>query len=548
MLRDIFYSSILATFNIYDTLCNLHHASSAPHAHFGPAFLAWHRVFLYIFEQLLRSKVPNVSVPYWDSTLDSLLENPTASALFTDEMMGSGNGVVTTGHFANWSHPFAGDLVRNIGNVGELIQKKDLYRIVNVAHTRDFMFPHASSYKNLELIHGKVHMWVSGTMDSLNYSPADPIFWMHHCFIDYIWEKIRQRQKERGIDPRFDYPNGGGFGHRADDMMKPFPLRNKDGFLIDWSRIYEYEESPGDINCESDFDCGSLFYACDGGQCRAKTVDEMIFSLVRKKRRRRRSVSEPYSTDTTTTNSLTFFETTSEQSFIVNNVDPSNSIDMQTTPMFHSMQNTFMMNGKEDSKAWVDIPIIIYSRRPSDLVFDAHPFRRGEVNLTSDVYQTTEREEKALPRTGRPATIEKCQHMGSGASKVIVRSIGVNYEGDYTTDAIVDERQALTITLTQVAVKNPYQNYTKAYVAAYDRCGRMCKPFCLTGSNSTYEKCSGSIGVDSRMPRMYNSNVAGAILQTFDYSTFPPKLAENNIFLIFYCGQEEDWPWFIKEK
>lgn len=493
-------------------------------------------VFSFRFEQLLRSKVPGVFVPYWDSTLDGLLENPTATALFTDELMGPGVGVVTTGYFANWSHPFAGDLVRNIGNVGELIQKEDLKRLVNVGHTREFMFPFASSYKNLELIHGKVHMWVSGTMNNLNYSPADPIFWLHHCFIDYIWEKIRQTQKERGIDPRFDYPIGVGHGHQPDDKMKPFQLRNKDGFMIDWSTIYEYEESPGDIHCEFDFDCGSLYYACDGGNCRAKTVDEIIFYFGSKKRRRRRS---PIATTESSSS------TTPEQKLFVNSMDPSNSIDMQSTPLFHSMQNTFMINGKEDSKAWVEIPIIIYSRRPTDLVFDAHPFRRGEVNLTSDVYQTSEREEGILPHTGDPATIEKCLHLGSGASKVYLRSIGANYEGDYTSDAIVDERQTLTITLTQVAVKNPYKNYTKAYIAAYDRCGRMCKPYCLTGNNRTYKKCTGSIGVDSRIPKMYNSDVAGAILHTFDYSTFPPKLAEKNIFLIFYCGQEEDWPWLM---
>jgi hypothetical protein len=211
------------------------------------------------------------------------------------------------------------------------------------------------------------------------------------------------------------------------------------------------------------------------------------------------------------------------------------------------MQNTYMINGKEDTKAWVEIPIIIYSRRPSDLVFDAHPFKKGAVNLTSDVYQTSGREEGVLPHAGDPARIEKCPHMGSGASKVFLRSVGLNYEGDYTSDAIVDERQTLTITLTQVAVKNPYHNYTRAYIAAYDRCGRMCKPYCLTGSNNTYQKCTGSIGVDSRMPKMYNSDVAGAILHTFDYSTFPPKLADKNIFLIFYCGLEEDWPWLVSD-
>ena len=39
----------------------------------------------------------------------------------------------------------------------------------------------------LEGYHNVVHGWVGGTMNNIMYSPADPVFWMHHAMIDRLW-------------------------------------------------------------------------------------------------------------------------------------------------------------------------------------------------------------------------------------------------------------------------------------------------------------------------------------------------------------------------
>ena len=87
----------------YDDFVKMH-GTFTTGAHRGPSFLAWHRMFLLMFEDALRSvsagAFANVTIPYWDWTVEAF-----PSALVGGD--GNSAGIVTTGPFAystgNWN-------------------------------------------------------------------------------------------------------------------------------------------------------------------------------------------------------------------------------------------------------------------------------------------------------------------------------------------------------------------------------------------------------------------------------------------------------------
>ncbi|XP_071155318.1 uncharacterized protein [Mytilus edulis] len=253
--------------NKYDALVRYHQVASRG-AHGGPAFLAWHRYFLVLYELALQEKNPNVMLPYWDSTLDSAMSDPTDSVLWTREFAGNGRGNVVTGPFAGWRYN-NNPLTRSVGNVGRLMDRRATNRLIRTRRSyRYFVI-------QLEQPHNRVHVWVGGNMVSVERSPSDPMFYMHHAFIDCVWELYRNLQKRRRRqgksfqDPE-EYPLARGFErphhNRETEMQLPLlrnqSLTNEDGYLNFWTdEYYTYAPLPWCGNIKPD--CGSKWLRCD---------------------------------------------------------------------------------------------------------------------------------------------------------------------------------------------------------------------------------------------------------------------------------------------
>ncbi|MGW2819591.1 tyrosinase family protein [Streptomyces sp. NPDC001443] len=234
-------------------------------AHMAPSFLPWHRRFLLELEQALRRVDSSVTVPYWDWTRD----RGTTSTPWTGDLLG-GNGrrsdhQVTTGPFAyaagNWTIRVGvtdGEyLARDLGrarapislptrNDVEWAMSDPVYDVSPWDSTTTKGFRNrlegwgrgsgSASWRN----HNRVHRWVGGAMLG-GASVNDPVFWLHHAFVDLLWSQWQDRHREHRYLPA--RPPGPGTPQHGrvvarNEMLPPWDVTPDS--LEDHRGVYRY--------------------------------------------------------------------------------------------------------------------------------------------------------------------------------------------------------------------------------------------------------------------------------------------------------------------
>ncbi|GAA1269357.1 tyrosinase family protein [Kitasatospora nipponensis] len=244
----------------YDAFVSTHNSfilsdtdDGARTGHRSPSFLPWHRSFLLRFEQALQRVNPAVTLPYWDWTTD---RTPDASLWAADLLGGDGDGSdgrVTTGPFAHgagaWTLTVRPDsrpyLARSLGAaVADLPSRAEVDSVLALTpyDTAPWNSSSDGFRNNLEgwtgvNLHNRVHVWVGGAMET-GMSPNDPVFWLHHCFIDRLWAGWQRRHPDQGYLPR---------AATADVVALDEPLRPWNDVtpaaLLDHTAFYTYDSA-----------------------------------------------------------------------------------------------------------------------------------------------------------------------------------------------------------------------------------------------------------------------------------------------------------------
>ncbi|XP_034023643.1 LOW QUALITY PROTEIN: tyrosinase [Thalassophryne amazonica] len=249
-------------------------------AHESAAFLPWHRVYLLHWENEIRKLTGdfNFTIPYWD------WRDAQSCEVCTDALMGGRSPlnpsfISPASVFSSWkvicSQPEEynsrealcnttgeGPLIRNPGNhdrrrVSQLPTTADVElrwafqstrrgpmdRFANMSF-RNVLEGFASPVSGLAVtgqstMHNALHVFMNGSMSAVQGSANDPIFLLHHAFVDSIFERwLRTHQPSRTVYPRAN----ASIGHNDGYYMVPFlPLYiNGDYFLSNKALGYEY--------------------------------------------------------------------------------------------------------------------------------------------------------------------------------------------------------------------------------------------------------------------------------------------------------------------
>lgn len=176
-------------------------------AHHSSHFLPWHREFLRRFEDALRTYHPDVAIPYWNSTVDTGPSDP----LWDNAFMGQFD--------AAWG------LGRSLGGA-TLPTPADVQTVLGLATYDTF-------WSDLErIIHNSPHNWVGGVMATAA-SPGDPIFFLHHCWIDLLWARWQL------LHPGAAFVSSGA-GAGLNDAMQPWTTTPADVLDHRTINLYHY--------------------------------------------------------------------------------------------------------------------------------------------------------------------------------------------------------------------------------------------------------------------------------------------------------------------
>ena len=199
-------------------------------------FLPWHRGYILTYELAARALTGNAefAMPYWDWT-----EQPDFPAAFGDQDFdGQPNPLFVAGRLLTTGGLIATDVsgpaVLDAIYAMQTLEEFGSSRAFGQNSTDPSWIMQSGTQGLLESNpHNRVHCLVRGPFMCSGRSPQDPIFMMHHCNIDHIWDEWNFRGNPNSPDAmwldmqftqHFYQPDGTAQSYAVNQLLQVEPL------------------------------------------------------------------------------------------------------------------------------------------------------------------------------------------------------------------------------------------------------------------------------------------------------------------------------------
>jgi tyrosinase len=227
-------------------------------------FFAWHRRQMFELEQVMQDINPNISMPFWDSSTDQSVN----STLWDQNFMGQFD--------ADWG------LGRNVGAGGPL---PTLQTVIDVQANTDFLL--YSNDMERGDAHTGGHRYAGGVMRT-SRSPRDPIFYLHHTYVDKLWTDWEEANQNSSfiIQSMIRYDGTYNFDGTTLPLVNPNNIVDSKslGVFYAHNQLAELENYTvsNTYNTQENFyyqftiQAGNSFMVPTGTDCKLESVTEIV--------------------------------------------------------------------------------------------------------------------------------------------------------------------------------------------------------------------------------------------------------------------------------
>jgi len=214
-ITDISGTTIDAnTASLADYFVHLHKITMNMHG--DRMFLPWHRQFLIEFEAAL-----GMPIPYWDWYRNRQVPYALSSTNLD---------VLDPSYY-----PQLERVQNSTNNISTSLNRfwKDTLNQFEAGETIDWWTADGVGFSGEweRSFHDGVHVDINGAMGSTSTAPFDPIFWVHHCFVDKLWADISSVVSDAEIAASAFYPSSllssdipGHYTESVSDVTEIAPL------------------------------------------------------------------------------------------------------------------------------------------------------------------------------------------------------------------------------------------------------------------------------------------------------------------------------------